>query len=89
MSDREPDSGDQALPDWLVVVLLTQGTALLIALVTPITPSKTGSTWSPAELFWTDPSYFAEVLASFLAVNAIIAVLGLIAWAMMRRERSG
>ena len=36
------------MPDWLVALLMAEGVALMIALVTPITPSKTGSTWSPA-----------------------------------------
>lgn len=74
--------------DWLVAVLVVEGTAFLIALVTPITPSKTGSTWTPAHWFSEDPSYLAEVLASFVMVNLVIAVLGLIVWVAARRDRS-
>ena len=75
-------------PDWLVVVLLTQAAAILIALVSPITPSKTGSTWSPADLFIADPSYLAKVLASFVVVNIMIAVIGVLAWLFIRKDRS-
>jgi predicted TIM-barrel fold metal-dependent hydrolase len=57
----------------------------MIALVTPITPTKTGSTWSPAELFTADPSYLEKVFASFVMVNLIIAALGLVAWVAIRR----
>ena len=87
---NELDSKDRPsrLPDWLVAVLVIEGTAFLIALVTPVTPSKTGSTWTPAELFSEDPGYVAEVLASFVMVNLIVAILGLLVWVAVRRERS-
>ena len=88
MSEPELNDRRSALPDWFVAVVLTEGTAILIALLTPITPSKTGSTWSPADLFSADPSYLEKVLASFVAVNIMIAVLGLIAWVAIRRGRS-
>ena len=67
---------------------VVQATILIIALVTPVTPSKTGSTWTPAELFSEDPGYVAEVLASFVMVNLIVAILGLLVWVAVRRERS-
>ncbi len=69
MSKPELDDSRSGLPDWLVAVLLTEGTALLIALVTPVTPTKTGSTWSPADLFTADPSYLQKVMASFVMVS--------------------
>lgn len=84
--DAEPDRKRPA--DWVVTLLLAEGVALLIALVTPITPSKTGSTWSPADLFVTDPNYLEKVIASFVAVNVLIAVLGLVVSASIRRDRS-
>lgn len=71
-----------------MAVLVIEGTASLIALVTPITPSKTGSTWTPAEWFTSNPSYLAEVLASFVMVNLIVAILGLLAYVSVRRDRS-
>jgi len=88
MSEPELEDGPSGLSDWLVAVLLTEGTALLIALVTPVTPSKSGSNWSPADLFTADPSYLEKVMASFVTVNLMIAVLGLFAWAAIRWDRS-
>lgn len=88
---NEPDREDRPqgkLPDWAVVLLMTQGLALLIALVTPVTPTKTGSKWSPAELFLADPSYLEKVLASYVVVNLLMAVIALLAWVSVRRDRS-
>jgi hypothetical protein len=65
-------------------LLVIESIALAIALVTPITPSKTGSTWSPADLMWTDPTYLQKVAASFVVVNLLIAVLGLAALAVAK-----
>ena len=66
------------LPDWAVGLLAAEGIALGIALALPITPSKTGSTWSPAHLFTPDPSYMEKAFASFVGVNLLLLVLGLI-----------
>ena len=74
----------QPLPDWLVGLLVTQAVALAIALVMPITPSKTGSTWSPAHIFSEDPSYLEKVAASFVLVNLLLLVLGVVAWLVSR-----
>lgn len=63
--------------DRLVAVFLVEAMALMIALVTPITPSKTGSQWSAAELIDPDPSYPLEVLVYFVLTNALFGVLGL------------
>ena len=82
------DRPDRKLPDWAVVLVMTQAVAVLIALVTPITPSKTGSKWSPADLFLEDPSYFEKVLASYVAVNVIMALIALVAWVSLRMSRS-
>ena len=65
-------------------VLGVEAFALMVALVTPITPSKTGSTWSPGELFSTDPSYLEDVAASFLMVNGLLLVIGLMVWITSR-----
>lgn len=64
--------------------LLVEGFALLVALVTPVTPSKTGSTWSPANYFSTDPSYLSKVASSFLMVNALLFAIGLVVWITSR-----
>ena len=90
-STPEPGGEDpkRVVPDWAVVLLLVESSALLIALLMPVTPSKTGSTWTPAQLFWADPSYLEEVSVYFLMVHLLIFVIGLVAWAAWRFGRSG
>jgi hypothetical protein len=88
---KKPDLDDRSgwrLPDWAVVLLMTQAVALLIALVTPVTPSKTGSKWSPADLFLADPGYLEKVFASYVTVNVLMALIALAAWLSIRRGRS-
>ena len=89
MSSGENGVSDKRLriPDRLKAVAVVEVIALLIALVEPITPSKTGSTWSPAEIFAANPSYLAKVLASFISVNLLIAILGIVAWVVSRVRR--
>ncbi len=72
--------------DWLAVFLLAEGTALLIALVVPITPGKTGDPWTPADVLFTDPSYIVEVATSFVLLNLIMGTVLLIGLIRMRRE---
>jgi len=76
------------LPPRLTAVAVLEVIALLIALVEPITPSKTGSKWSPAETFTVDPSYLEKVLASFISVNLLMAILGVLVWVVSRARRS-
>lgn len=83
------EAGRRRAPGWIVGVLTLEAIALGIAIVTPVTPSKTGSTWSPAHLFSADPTYLEEVGASFVLVNILLLGLGLLAWALSRGSRSG
>ena len=69
-------------------LLVLESIAMAIALASPLTPSKTGSNWSPAELFTADPNYIEKVFASFVTLNGIIAVLGLVVWLTTRIGRS-
>jgi len=62
--------------------------ALLIGLAMPITPSKTGSTWSPAHLFSADPSYLTEVAVYFLMTNVLILGIGVGVWVLAKFKRS-
>lgn len=55
--ELETDDAQRGIRARLAGVLVLEFIALLIALVSPVTPSRTGSTRSPAELFATDPSY--------------------------------
>lgn len=77
------------IPEWLTGILVTQSIALGIALVAPITPSKTGSTWSPANFFSSDPTYLEKVGASFVLVNLLLLALGLAALVVSRWGKSG
>ncbi len=70
-----------------IIVLLFEFIALLIGLVMPITPSKTGSDYSLAELFFEDPSYLQEVLVYFLLANLTLGILALVALAIYRWEK--
>ena len=70
------------------VVLLIELFALAVALVTPITPSKTGSRQGLAELFLDDPSYLEEVGIYFLCVNGLIGLLAIAVWVYTRATRS-
>jgi hypothetical protein len=84
-----PQEPNSRLPDWAVALLAVEAVCLLIGLAMPITPSRTGSTWSPAELFAEDPSYLAEAAFWFVATHVLILALGLVAWVYARLTRSG
>lgn len=76
------------LPDRLVGLLTVETIALAIALVMPLTPSRTGSTWSFAHLYWPEPTYLQKVFATFLVGNALFALLGVVVWLLVRRDRA-
>lgn len=88
MDRREPDATSPWIFERLKGLAVIEGIALAIALVAPVTPSKTGSTWSPAEIFTADPSYLQQVLATFVSVNIIMAFLGAVIWVAGRRGSS-
>jgi len=85
--EHDPSGKPPRIPDRLKAVAVVEVIALLIALAEPVTPSKTGSTWSPAEIFTPDPSYLAKVLASFISVNLLIATFGGLAWVVSKVRR--
>jgi hypothetical protein len=68
------------------LVLLAEALALLIGMVTPIMPSRTGVTRGMAHLFFTEPSYLQQVLVNFLVVNLLMAIIAIIVVAVVRRE---
>ena len=77
-------SGEEDTSRW-VIVLMIEGFLLLVALVLPVMPSKTGgSTWSPAELIWPDPSYLQDVAASFVLGHVLLAVIAVAGWIALR-----
>ena len=79
--DEEPEVSNLARAKGVLGIELF---ALAVALVTPILPSKTGSTWSFAELFWADPTYLQEVVVGFAVVNALLVVIALCAWIALK-----
>lgn len=66
------------------LVGLSQVVALLIALVMPVTPSRTGSDWSLARAFFADPSYVHEVLVYFVLTNLLMGLLALFVLVLAR-----
>ena len=86
---KQPDEDPRASGlDRAKGVLAIEAFALLVALVTPVTPSKTGSRWTPGELISADPSYLEDVVVSFLMVNGLLLVIGLAVWITARLGRS-
>ncbi len=71
---------------WLHAVVALEAIAGGIALILPITPSKTGSDGSMADMFFAEPTYRHEVLVNFVGVNIILAALILVARIMQKRS---
>jgi hypothetical protein len=61
-------------------LLLAEGAALMIALVMPITPSKTGSGRGLARFLIPEPTYFEQVVVYFVLTNILILIIGGILW---------
>lgn len=84
------DTDDGPLPrDWVVAVCLTEASCVLIALLMPITPSRTGGRWSPAELLIENPTYLERALAWLVITNAIVIVGAAVLWLFVRRRGAG
>jgi hypothetical protein len=75
--ERDPEARGAGRAQGLLAL---ETIALLIALAVPITPSKTGSTWTPASLFWPEPTYLQEVVVAFGVVNLLLGIIGVAAW---------
>jgi hypothetical protein len=70
----------------LKVFLLVEATAMLIALAVTFGPSKTGSTFSFADLVWDEPSAVQRLSAGFVATNVLLAVLAGIGYLAVKRS---
>ncbi|MEN8145214.1 MAG: hypothetical protein ABFS14_09715 [Gemmatimonadota bacterium] len=68
-------------------VLAVEAIAGGIALVMPVTPSKTGGDGSMADMFFAAPTYWQEVLVLFVLGNVLLAILILIARITNKRAR--
>jgi hypothetical protein len=82
--------GQPRWPAVVKVVLLIEWAALLIALATPLTPSKTGGgKLGLAKYFVDNPSYLQDVLIGFVFVNVLVGLLALAFWIYLRWNRPG
>ena len=61
-------------------LLLAEGAALMIGVLMPITPSKTGSTRGLAHLLTPEPSFLQQVLVYFVLTNLLMLIIGVIIW---------
>ncbi len=69
-------------------ILLAEAVAVLIGLVSPLTPSKSGSRRDAmSELFFANPTYAEKFLVHFAATNALILILALIGTLYVLRQR--
>lgn len=66
------------------LAFLSQAVALMIALVMPLSPGKTGSGRGMAELFFPDPGYLLRVVVAFVFVNLLMALLALVLRGLVR-----
>ena len=66
------------LSDRWKIFLLIEIILLLIAMVMPITPSKTGSSTNLADRFFENPSYFEEVFFYLIFGNVIAIILAVV-----------
>lgn len=60
------------------ILFLIEASLLAIALILPITPSKTGSDKSLAEYFFENPDYFEQVLFNLVFINLIVGFISVI-----------
>lgn len=61
-------------------LFIAEGTALMIALVMPISPSKIGSGRGLAHFLIPEPSYLQQVLVYFVLTNLLMLIIGAIIW---------
>jgi hypothetical protein len=72
------DSQGKKITVWQII-LLVEIIVLLISLAMTFGPSKTGSDWHPAQLFFENPNYWQIILIYFIFTNILIGILALIA----------
>ena len=83
---RPPADRKQALTVWHGL-LLAEGAAVMIALLMPVTPSKTGSGRGIPEYLLADPGYPMQVLVYFFLTNILLVVIALAFWVWLRFQR--
>ncbi len=70
------------------IALLVESAALAIALLMPVTPSKTGSETGLADYLVENPTYLEEALVYFALTNILLGVLGVVLWLLVRYDKS-
>ena len=70
-------------------LLLAEVSALSIALLMPITPSKTGSDRGLAHFIINEPSYLEQVFVYFVVTNLLMLLLGvaIAVWVKLEGEK--
>ena len=76
-------NGSQRITFWHGL-LLAEGAALMIALLMPITPSKTVSERGIADFLIPDPTYLQKVVVYFILTNILILIFGIIVWLWLK-----
>jgi uncharacterized membrane protein YtjA (UPF0391 family) len=66
------------LNDRWQIIFLIEIVLLIISLIMPITPSKTGSTTKLADWFIKNPSYFEEIIFYLIFGNIIVIILAVV-----------
>jgi len=81
MAESERETG---LAFKLKAFAFVEAVGLLISLVIPVTPSKTGK-----EFKWPESwgAYFDEVLLAFLVLNGLFVVLFIVGWIYVKRQK--
>jgi hypothetical protein len=77
--DREDEEDQEDQEEEFTVwhgLLLAESAAIMIGLVSPLTPSRTGSDRGIAHYFFAEPGYLQEVFVSFFSVNLLLVVIG-------------
>jgi len=89
METRSPERRT-GLRDWLVAVGVLEVVSLVIGLVMPISPSKTGAGtgWSPARLITPEPSYLESAAGWFAVTNIVFMLAGLMIYLAVVRRRA-
>ncbi|NJN47582.1 MAG: hypothetical protein HC808_15125 [Candidatus Competibacteraceae bacterium] len=59
-------------------LLLAEGVAIIIGLLMPITPSKTGSERGLAHYIIQEPNYLQEFLVYFVLTNLLLIIIGIV-----------
>lgn len=77
------------LSDRWQIFILIEIIILIISMIMPITPSKTGSSTKLADWFIQNPSYFEEVLFYFIFGNVIVVILAVVflIWLRITKKR--